>query len=53
MKLKQFLAPQVADLVDRAGDDSVLDGRRADVVVIFCDLRGFTGFPQPLRRRRS
>ena len=43
-KLKRFLAPQVADLVDRAGDDSVLDGRRTDVVVIFCDLRGFTAF---------
>ncbi|MTV16061.1 MULTISPECIES: adenylate/guanylate cyclase domain-containing protein [Bradyrhizobium] len=43
-KLKRFLAPQVADLVDRAGDDSVLDGRRTDVVVVFCDLRGFTAF---------
>jgi class 3 adenylate cyclase len=43
-KLKRFLAPQVADLIDRAGDDSVLDGRRAEVVVVFCDLRGFTAF---------
>ncbi|MEH2501773.1 adenylate cyclase [Bradyrhizobium sp. AZCC 1578] len=47
-KLKRFLAPQVADLVDRAGDDSVLDGRRAEVVVIFCDLRGFTAFSAAL-----
>ncbi len=43
-KLKRFLAPEVADLVDRAGDDSVLDGRRTEVVVVFCDLRGFTEF---------
>jgi adenylate cyclase len=43
-KLKRFLAPQVADLIDRAGDDSVLDGRRTEVVVVFCDLRGFTAF---------
>jgi class 3 adenylate cyclase len=43
-KLKRFLAPQVADLIDRAGDDSVLDGRRTEVVVVFCDLRGFTPF---------
>lgn len=43
-RLKRFLAPQVADLVDRAGDDSVLDGRRTEVVVVFCDLRGFTAF---------
>uniref|UniRef100_UPI0013D83270 adenylate/guanylate cyclase domain-containing protein n=1 Tax=Klebsiella pneumoniae TaxID=573 RepID=UPI0013D83270 len=26
------------------GDDSVLDGRRVEVVVVFCDLRGFTAF---------
>lgn len=43
-RLKRFLAPQVAELVDRSGDDRVLDGRRVEVVVVFCDLRGFTGF---------
>lgn len=43
-RLKRFLAPQVADLIDRAGDESVLDGRRTEVVVVFCDLRGFTSF---------
>jgi class 3 adenylate cyclase len=43
-KLRRFLAPQVADLVDRAGDDSVLEGRRTEVIVVFCDLRGFTAF---------
>jgi len=43
-RLKRFLAPQVADLVDQTGDDSVLEGRRTDVVVVFCDLRGFTAF---------
>jgi class 3 adenylate cyclase/outer membrane murein-binding lipoprotein Lpp len=43
-RLKRFLAPQVAELVDRTGDDGVLDGRRMEVVVVFCDLRGFTAF---------
>jgi class 3 adenylate cyclase len=43
-RLKRFLAPQVAELVDRVGDDSVLEGRRAEVVVVFCDLRDFTAF---------
>jgi adenylate cyclase len=43
-RLKRFFAPQVADLIDKSGDDSVLDGRRTEVVVIFCDLRGFTAF---------
>ena len=43
-RLKRFLAPQVAELVDRTGDDRVLDGRRVEVVVVFCDLRNFTAF---------
>ena len=43
-RLKRFLAPQVAELVDRTGDDRVLDGKRVEVVVVFCDLRGFTAF---------
>jgi len=43
-RLKRFLAPQIAELVDRTGDDSLLDGRRAEVVVVFCDLRNFTAF---------
>lgn len=43
-RLKRFLAPQVAELIDRTGDDSVLDGRRVEVVAIFCDMRGFTAF---------
>jgi adenylate cyclase len=43
-RLKRFLAPQVADLVDRTSDDSALEGRRTKVVVVFRDLRGFTSF---------
>jgi class 3 adenylate cyclase len=43
-RLKRFLAPQVAELVDRTGEDGLLDGQRAEVVVVFADLRGFTAF---------
>ncbi|KMO41723.1 transcriptional regulator [Methylobacterium tarhaniae] len=43
-RLRRFLAPQVAELVERSGDDGVLDGRRVEVAVIFGDLRGFTAF---------
>jgi class 3 adenylate cyclase len=43
-RLKRFLAPQIAELVEQAGDESMLAGQRAEVVVIFCDLRGFTAF---------
>jgi adenylate cyclase len=43
-RLKRFLAPQVAELVDRVGDDGILDGQRVEMVAVFGDLRGFTAF---------
>lgn len=43
-RLRRFLAPQVAEIVEKAGGEGVLLGQRAEVVVIFCDLRGFTAF---------
>ena len=43
-RLKRFLAPQVAELVEGSDQEALLDSHRAEVVVIFCDLRGFTGF---------
>jgi class 3 adenylate cyclase len=42
-RLKQFLAPQVAELVENS-DQGLLDGQRSEVVAIFGDLRGFTAF---------
>jgi adenylate cyclase len=44
LRLKRFLAPQVAELVEGSGQETLLDSQRAEVVVIFCDLRGFTSF---------
>jgi len=43
-RLKRFLAPQVAELVEGSDQEALLDSHRAEVVVIFCDLRGFTSF---------
>ena len=43
-RLKRFLSPQVAEIVENAGADGLLDARSADVAVVFCDLRGFTDF---------
>jgi adenylate cyclase len=43
-RLKRFLAPQVAELVEGTGRQGLLDSRRAEVAVVFCDLRGFTTF---------
>ncbi len=44
-KLKRFLAPQVAELVDRKGDDGLLEGHRTQGSGgPLCELRGFTAF---------
>jgi DNA-binding response OmpR family regulator len=45
-RLRRFLSPQVAELVLRDGEDGILDGHRREIVVLFCDLRGFTPFAE-------
>jgi len=36
-RLKRFLSPQVAEIVENSGEGSLLDARSVDVVVVFCD----------------
>jgi class 3 adenylate cyclase len=43
-RLKRFLAPQIAELVENAGQENLLESHRTEVSVVFCDLRGFTAF---------
>ena len=43
-RLKRFLSPQVAELLESSNQEALLDSHRAEVVVVFCDLRGFTSF---------
>jgi len=45
-RLRRFLSPQVAELVISSGDDSFLRSHRREIVVVFCDLRGFTPFAE-------
>jgi len=45
-RLRRFLSPQVAELVINSGDDSFLGSHRREIVVVFCDLRGFTAFAE-------
>src|SRR5262249_44958363 len=42
--LKRFLAPQLAEMIVSSGDEKILEIHRRDIVVVFCDLRGFTPF---------
>jgi adenylate cyclase len=44
--LKRFLAPQLAELIVARGDSRILETHRRDIVVVFCDLRGFTSFAE-------
>lgn len=45
-RLRRFLSPQIADVVVSSGDETILRSHRRQVAVIFCDLRGFTGFSE-------
>jgi adenylate cyclase len=44
--LKRFLPRQLAELIVAQGDERILDDHRRDIVVVFCDLRGFTSFAE-------
>jgi len=45
-RLKRFLAPQLAEMIVSSGDEGILDSHRRDIVVVFCDLRGYTAFAE-------
>jgi class 3 adenylate cyclase len=47
-RLKQFLAPQVADLVVSEGKDSLLDTHRRYIACLFCDIRDFTAVSEDI-----
>ena len=44
--LKRFLAPQLAEMIVAQGDERILETHRRDIVIVFCDLRGFTSFAE-------
>ena len=45
-RLKRFLAPQLAEMIVSSGDQRMFENHRAEIVVLFCDLRGFTAFSE-------
>jgi class 3 adenylate cyclase len=45
-RLRRFLAPQLAQAIVSAGDESILGNHRREIVALFCDLRGFTAFSE-------
>jgi adenylate cyclase len=45
-RLKRFLAPQLAEIIVSAGEETILESHRREIVVVFCDLRGYTAFAE-------
>jgi adenylate cyclase len=45
-RLKRFLAPQLVELIVSQGDEKILESYRREIVVVFCDLRGYTAFTE-------
>jgi adenylate cyclase len=45
-RLKRFLGPQLAQLIVSQGDEKILESHRREIVVVFCDLRGYTAFTE-------
>jgi adenylate cyclase len=45
-ELARFLSPQVAELVSSLQGERLLEGHRAYITCLFCDLRNFTAFAE-------
>jgi adenylate cyclase len=45
-RLKRFLAPHLAELIVSQGQEKILESHRREIVVVFCDLRGYTAFTE-------
>jgi hypothetical protein len=45
-RVKRFLAPQLAEPIVSQGDEKILESHRREIVVVFCDLRGYTAFTE-------
>lgn len=45
-RMKRFFSPAVADLILAGGSDDPLRSHRAEITVVFIDLRGYTSFTE-------
>jgi adenylate cyclase len=45
-RLKRFLAPQIAETILSSGGEAILKSHRREIVVLLCDMRGFTAFAE-------
>lgn len=45
-RLRRFLSPQLAQLIESTGADALFKSRRQDISVLFCDMRSYTSFTE-------
>ena len=45
-RLRRFFSPQLADAIVAAGEGDLLESHRAEIAILFADLRGFTAFSE-------
>ncbi|WP_314506687.1 response regulator [uncultured Microbacterium sp.] len=45
-RLRRFLSPQLVEVIIDSGNEAFLASHRREIVVLFCDLRGFTPFAE-------
>jgi hypothetical protein len=50
-RLKRFLPPH-RELIVSQGDEKILESHRREIVVVFCDLRGYTTFTETANPKR-
>lgn len=45
-RLRRFLSPQLAQVIESTGGEKLLESQRRDISVLFCDMRGYTSFTE-------
>jgi class 3 adenylate cyclase len=45
-RLRRFLSPQLAQLIESKGGEKLLESTRRNISVLFCDMRGYTAFTE-------
>lgn len=46
VRLRRFLSPQLAQVIESTGGEKLLESQRREITVLFCDMRGYTSFTE-------
>jgi adenylate cyclase len=45
-RLRRFLSPQLAQVIESTGGEKLLESQRREITVLFCDMRGYSSFTE-------